>query len=195
MKTIVSRSLWILLGIVVLLGILWEFHDLPDAGPRLARLPMRSLTVESRNMDLTPAEREIFGKTTVVKRLVSVRGSRVLLTLIDGTKDRHAIHDPAFCFRGAGWLIDSSEPIQLERGEGRHLRLSRNAERAEAVFWFTEGDRQYAAPTRYWWRTAWRRLTLGRSGPEPVLVVLSSTEGTLPNWRRILDSWPELLAL
>ena len=169
MKTIVSRSLWILLGIVVLLGILWEFHDLPDAGPRLARLPMRSLTVESRNMDLTPAEREIFGKTTVVKRLVSVRG--------------------------AGWLIDSSEPIQLERGEGRHLRLSRNAERAEAVFWFTEGDRQYAAPTRYWWRTAWRRLTLGRSGPEPVLVVLSSTEGTLPNWRRILDSWPELLAL
>lgn len=190
-----TRLLWTALVAAVLLGVVWEFYPLPDAVARLAKFPRRSLMADSRDMPLTPTEDANFSGTTVVKRLASVRGERVIVTVVDGTHNRHAIHDPVFCFRGAGWDMFAQEVIPMERGEARLVHLRQGGRTAEALYWFSDGCEQFASPLRYWWKTALRRLSLGHSGPEPVLVILTSTGDASPNWGDLLRAWPDLQAL
>ena len=100
-----------------------------------------------------------------------------------------------FCFRGAGWEVTGEETVGLSHGEGRLLHLRQDGESAEALYWFSDGEKQFDRPLTYWWKTSLRRLTLGSYGMEPVLVVLTSTGDGIPHWRKLLQDWPELQAL
>jgi len=146
-------------------------------------------------MPLSPGEQVIFSGVNVLKRDATVGGDHAVLTVIDGTKNRHAVHDPVFCFRGAGWDIVSQENIPMSNGEARLVHLRQDKDTAEALYWFSDGQTQFDRPLEYWWKTALRRLTFGASGNEPVLVVLTSTGPTLPHWQALLKSWPELQSL
>jgi len=190
-----AKWIWIALLPTVALGLLWQYYPLTDASPRLARLTPRGLMVESRDMALTPTEEANFSGTHVIKRLAAFGRDRVILIVVDGTRNRHAIHDPLFCFRGAGWEVTAQEPVPLEAGVGRLLKLRQKQNEAEALYWFSDGQHQFAGPLEYWWKTALRRLSLGRSGPEPVLVILSSTGDNPPNWPQLLKAWPDLQEL
>jgi len=196
----VSRSpagkwLGLVFAILVPLTLLWQYYPLQDASARLKALPLRSAQVECRNLPLTGAEELTFSNVTVVKRLAMANAGTVVLTLIDGTHDRHAVHDPTFCFRGAGWEAGAPEQFPLAKGSGRLLHLRNGSESAEALYWFTDGTEQFARPLLYWWKTTLRRLTFGASGPEPLLVVLVSASTTPPNWPALLKAWPELQSL
>ena len=57
--------------------------------------------LESHDLPLTDGEKAIFTGVTMLKRLAIAGGDRAVVTVIDGTKNRHAVHDPVFCFRGA----------------------------------------------------------------------------------------------
>ena len=190
-----TKILWIALTAAIALATLWERFPIADASVRLNRLPRASLLVESRDMPMTPSEQANFAGTSVLKRLASAGRERVILTVVDGTRTRHAIHDPVFCFRGAGWEVDSMETVALEKGDARLLRLRQGKQTAEAVYWVTDGARQFANPMQFWWETALRRLTFGASGAEPVLVILTSTGETAPNWAELLHAWPDLQKL
>jgi hypothetical protein len=190
-----AKLLWLALVVIVPLGLLWEYYPLGDASARLSRLPRNGANVQSRDVSMTPAELAVFSGVDVVKRFAVAGDDRAVVTIIDGTRNRHAVHDPMFCFRGAGWQVTGEETLPLAKGEARLLRLSQNGQTAEAVYWFTDGERQFARPSLYWWKTSLRRLTLGHSGLEPVLVVLTSTDAGAPNWRDLLKAWPELQAL
>lgn len=195
MKKIHPRLVWSALAAALLLGALWQFVPLADASARLQSLPEVSGGVQSRNVPLEPAESEIFRRTTILKRQVLVEGQAVTLTAIDGTRDRHAIHDPRFCFQGAGWTITSQQPVALARGEATRVTLEKAGESTEAIFWFTDGVRQFSSPSTYWIKTTLRRLTFGKSGGEPILVILGAGP-TLPiDWPKLLGAWPELQAL
>ena len=190
-----AKYLWLMLVVSLGLGLLWQYYPLPDASFRLTCLAPRTVMVESRDMPLTPTEQANFSGTTVVKRLVSAGQQRVILIVVDGTHNRHAIHDPLFCFRGAGWEVTAQESFPLEAGEGRLLKLRQNQAEAEALYWFSDGRQQFSNPLRYWGKTALRRLTLGRSGPEPVLVILTTTGERVSNWKALLRAWPDLQEL
>ena len=45
-------------------------------------------------------------------------GSRMTLNVIEGTHNRHAVHNPSYCFAGAGWKIEYPENIDLSHEEG-----------------------------------------------------------------------------
>ncbi|MEI8341155.1 MAG: exosortase-associated EpsI family protein [Verrucomicrobiota bacterium] len=190
-----TKYLWIALIAAILLATLWERFPLADASKRLQSLPHNSLLMESRDMPMTPAEQANFSGTTVIKRFAAAGRDRIILTVVDGTHDRHAIHDPVFCFRGAGWEVDSMETLPLEKGDARIVRLRQGTRTAEALYWFTDGRRQFANPVRFWWQTSLRRLTFGASGEEPVLVILTSTGETTPNWTELLHNWPDVQKL
>lgn len=187
--------LWIAVGLAAVLGAVWQWFPVPDAAARVHAIPLHVLGLRSREEELAPAEQTVFHGTTVEKRWVAVGGSEFILLAVDGTRNRHAIHDPAYCFRGAGWDVVSEEKVPLEGGEGRRLGLERQGAKAEALYWFSEQGEEYAGPLRYWGRTALRRLTLGRSGVEPVLVILMSVPGSIPDWNAVLQSWPEIQTL
>jgi hypothetical protein len=189
------RLLWVAICVALALAGLWQFFPLADASERLDRLPEKGLFFDSRPMPLTAAEQDIFGAARVLKRLVRVRGRAFTLTVIDGTRNRHAIHDPAYCFRGAGWKIMSGTDIALPQGETRAVTLRQGAREAEALYWFSDGRQAFASAPRYWFLTTLRRLTLGRSGGEPVLVILIPVDERAPDWNAIIAVWPELTRL
>jgi hypothetical protein len=192
MKNTRPRLVWIVLAIALLLGALWQFVPLADASGRLGSLPLSSPDIESRDTPLEPGEVEIFSRTSVVKRIAAVDGQMVMLTAIDGTKDRHAIHDPRFCFQGAGWKITAQDPIPLNKGEAMRVKLQKGEDTTEAVYWFTDGNRQFNSPTTYWTKTTLRRLTFGQSGGEPILVILAAGSETPPDWTKLIQTWTAL---
>jgi hypothetical protein len=173
----------------------WEFYPLTDASSRINHFPRMSGQVASRDLPLTPGEEAIFCGVTVVKRLALVGDDRAVVTVIDGTKNRHAVHDPVFCFRGAGWEVSREESVPLRKGFARLVHLRQGKELAEALYWFSDGKEQFKSPVLYWWKTALRRLTFGSSGMEPVLVILTSAGDTPPHWPDLLKAWPELQSL
>ncbi len=80
-------------------------------------------------------------------------------------------------------------------GEARVVRLRRGATAAEAIYWFSDCDSKFASPMTFWWKTALRRLSLGKSGQEPVLVVLTSTAQRRWTGGALVRAWPQLQAL
>jgi len=184
--------LWTSIGVAVIAGVAWQFYPLEDASDRLDELPLRGLMFASEDVPVSEVEQSIFAGARVVKRYAQVRGQKVVLTIIDGTGNRHAVHDPLFCFRGAGWEVIDSAEFPVEWGEARRVSLARQGESAEALYWFSDGHRAFGSAMEYWGRTTWRRLTLGASGNEPVLVMLTPIDERPIDWNALLAAWPEL---
>lgn len=187
------KLLWCGLASALVLGMVWEFVPLADAQARLKTISTQGIGYSGRDVPLTDTEGEILREANVLRRLYDFDGQPFLLTIIDGTNDRHAVHDPLYCIRGAGWTVISENPFPMRRGSGRLVRMERDGVEAEALIWFSDGRRSHASPSQYWWQTTVRRLTLGMSGEEPVLVVAQSYDGNIVNWRRLVNEFPPLL--
>ncbi|MEZ5413290.1 MAG: exosortase-associated EpsI family protein [Opitutaceae bacterium] len=189
-----SGVLWGTMALALVTGALWQYYPLADANGRLAALPERGLWMASEAIPVSETEEQIYRGAAVLKRLVAVRGQRVVMTVVDGSGNRHAVHDPLFCFRGAGWEVTGQAPLALERGAARQVDLRRRGETAEAVYWFSDGTRAFDSAMEYWWRTTMRRVTLGASGAEPVLIMLTPVDERPVNWEALLAAWPEIAA-
>ena len=190
----IRRLLWVILGLAVLLALLWEFVQIPDAGERLGRIPLTGYGFGARDLPLSDLERNIFGKARVLKRVYRVGRQGVVLQVIDATRDRHAIHDPLFCFRGAGWEIVAESRVAVPGGFARQLTLRRNADLVESVVWFSDGTSRHGSTPRQWWQTILRRVTCGVSGPEPVLVILQPINGGSVAWPELFAQLPLLFS-
>lgn len=187
--------LWIALIGVMLLGALWEGVSLPNATGRLEKLPLKGLGFAGQELPLKEVEQKVFGKADVLNRVYVAGGQKFVLTVIDGTADRHAVHDPLYCFKGAGWTVRSREPLRVAGGEAALLRLGKRERDAEALIWFSDGRERHASALRYWWQTTLRRVSLGRSGEEPILIILQPAEGSSLDWDRVFAALPALRVL
>lgn len=180
------RFLWCLLAAVAVITIAWPMIPLPQAKGRLALGFNGSRDFQILKLDLKPEDREFLGKADASQYLVSMKdGSRLVLTVIDGTENRHAVHDPAYCFSGGGWKIRAKNTIKLPSGEATLITLAMGSRTAEALWFFDDAKHQFASPLEYWFRTGFRRMTLGRSGAEPILVTLRSLEDGSVDWDRV----------
>lgn len=186
------RFLWILFGVAVAVTLLWEFVKIPDASNRLDRLPIAGPGFAARDLPLSDLERNIFGSARVLKRIYRVGRQAVVVQVIDATHDRHAVHDPLYCFRGAGWDIATEYRLTIPGGSARQLTLRRSADLADAVVWFSDGSSRHGSAPAHWWQTVLRRLTCGASGPEPVLVILQPLQGETLVWSDLFSHLPLL---
>ncbi len=190
MKTTANNFLWIGLTVAVVLSLAWEFIPLSDASARLEKLPVQGLGFAGRDVPLSETEAAVYKSARVMKRLYQVGKERVVLVAIDGSRDRHAVHDPLYCFHGAGWSVAASRDIAVSGGNAKLLTLKKNDRTAEAMFWFSDGTERHTSALRYWLQTTLRRLSLGRSGEEPLLVILQPLTGTALQWDRLLVRFP-----
>lgn len=186
---------WLALAALLLVAFVWS-RPLPEAVSRLGQLPPSGAAYQSVEIPLQPAETDFFRGARVVKRLYRLADHSSFVVLgIDGNGNRHAVHDPMFCFRGAGWEKAGSERVALTRGEGKWVRFVKGPEKWEVIYWFTDGQTQHASPLRAWLQSALRRLTRGLSGPEPILVLVQPGEtGEIPwtsagRWFSVLLDW------
>ena len=185
-------GLWLALGTVIALSLLWEIVPRTDASARLRRLPVSGFQLASREVPLTPVEASIYHSATVIKRIYQAGHQRCILLAIDGTRDRHAVHDPRYCFRGNGWTIGADQPQTIPGGTARVLQMTKNGQSAEILFWITEGRTRHASALRAWWQSTLRRLTFGLSGDEPVIFILQPMPGETVNWDTLLAEFPAL---
>ncbi|HYE06765.1 MAG TPA: exosortase-associated EpsI family protein [Planctomycetota bacterium] len=182
-----QRWLLLFLAVMIALGAAWQFVPLADAQARLTALPAKGIGYESIDAPLSDSERVIFGDASVLKRAYRVGSDRFSVIVIDGTRNRHAVHDPMLCARGGGWSIAARAPFALPGGAGELVTITKGDQTSEVLYWFSDGVDRHASPTSYWLQSTLRRLTFGASGEEAVLVLLQAEPGRAIDWRRLLS--------
>lgn len=196
MTPAVQKLLWILLFAAIALTALWQFYPLPDAKARLDALPLHGPGFAGKDMPLSEFEKTFFHGVIVLKRLYQVDNRLFFVTVLDGTHNRHVVHDPYYCFRGSGWQILSERELDLPNGHAKILDISKGEQHNTAMFWFSDGIREFDSPFTFWWEATMRRLTLGRSGAEPVLIMIQPIENSTDvDWNRVLKTLHPLIGL
>ncbi|MCY2988656.1 MAG: exosortase/archaeosortase family protein [Planctomycetota bacterium] len=180
-------GLGVLLLSCLVIGGVWRLVPLDNAQARLQQL---SRTVAGRVVPLSESEQRRLGAAAAVKRVCRVGGREFLVTAIDGTANRRAVHDPAYC-----WTVTESSELPVRGGQARLLRALDDGTEKEVLFWFSDGASRYTSPVRYLFQTSLRRATFGRFGQEPVLVLVEPVISTPVNWFRFLDSASWLMEL
>jgi hypothetical protein len=182
------------LGALALLSIVLDQLPLQDAQQRLERLPASGAGFAMQPLEVSPAERTVFGTATIFRRHVTVDKSAFVLTVIDGTRNRHALHDPIYCIRGAGYEVIQTTTVAIPGGSLLRLTLRRGPLTRQLLYYFSEGKSRYTSPLKCWQAGILRRLTLGYSGPAPVLVELEPLTPEL-DVKPIFSRIPELVRL
>lgn len=187
MKSSSRVWLWVGLLVAVILGLIWQFYPLTDAQQRLEKVPLAGPGFVGKDVPLTPFEEDFFKKINVLKRVYRVENHFYFVTALDGTHNRHLVHDPYYCFTGSGWSISSSKEISIPQGAAQELEIAKSGQKKTALFWFTNGSESYTSPWKYWWESTLRRLSLGRSRPEPILVMVQPLDNTTDvDWNQVL---------
>lgn len=183
-----KRVLWCLFALTVVLTFVWPRIPLPSSSARLAAIPASGPDFRARRVEISPADRRLLGNAEAAQYLVTTHnGGRVLLTLIDGTRNRHAVHDPTYCFVGNGWEITRKEKVNIPLGQASWISLANKDLRSDAMWFFDNGSKQFESSLEYWLESALRRLTLGKSGAEPIFVSLRSIPGDTVDWDRVRE--------
>ncbi len=196
MMTTKSRTfLWIGLFAALVLSFIWQFAPLPDAKEHLEKLPLNGIGYKGKEVPLESFEKDFFKDVHILKRLYQVNGQNFFITALDGTHNRHVVHDPYYCFKGGGWSVLKEKDIALNNGNASLLVIGKDGYQREALFWFTNGKTQHNSPFQYWMQATLRRLTLGASGPEPVLVVVQPITDEPVDWQLFEKNFHSLFNL
>jgi len=167
---------------------------LEDASQRIAVFPQYGPGFSGRSIALTEFESDMLGEADGYKWIYSWKGLRYAITILDGTHNRQAVHDPRYCFRGAGWKIEADEAIPFAGGSARKLKLINDSSSSEALFFYSNGEVVFDSPLEYWMRATLRRWLRTYGGDEPVLVMiqpLDSGVAILPAVNELLPMLPK----
>ena len=196
MKFLSTTVLWVTIILTVIFVFLLEKVPMEDGLKRLDQLPLKGEEFFGKKIALTPMEESVFQGCNLIKRFYSVDGVSVFVTVVDGTKNRNAVHDPTLCFVGEGWKIDSQKKMEIEGGDATIITISKGIINKEVALWFSEGEKKYGSPMTYWLRASLRRLTLGYSGEEPLRVMVQPVAyNRTVNWKEMIEKFPELMEL
>lgn len=167
--------LWVGSLIVLFFAVIVEIVPQDDALDRLLAIPAQGEHFTSRETPLNEQEKALLGEASAVKRLIFPDGQApFLFSVIDGSRNRHAVHDPKYCFVGAGWQITDSQILETERGDLMQLQLERDGEQRQALFWFSDGQEWFVSPITFWFQATLRRLSFGTIGEEPLLYIVQT---------------------
>ena len=180
------------LSIAVVIGIFWQFYPLPDAQARLDKIPLSGPDFSGENIPVTAQEKEYLPNVNMVKRLYTVGDAKYFIYVLDGTHNRHAVHDPSYCFAGGGWTVTDMKDIPFQNGSASIYTLKKDDHTRKVLLWFTNGKAVFASPLTYWLETTLRRLTLGAYSQEPVLVVVQPLDSDEADWNQFFEYFPQL---
>jgi hypothetical protein len=126
--------LWFTFIVAAVVTFVWPWIPVPTAANRLAAMPTSSPDFHARRLEVSAADRAFLGKAQAVQSLIVMRGGgRLVLTVIDGSQNRHAVHDPNYCLAGAGWRIHAQQDVKVPSGHATWVSLARDAQTSEAL--------------------------------------------------------------
>lgn len=184
-----KRLLVLLCAAAVLVALIWPLLPLAQDEDRLASLPASGNGFDSVALPLSPADVAFLnGARAAIRRVKLSSGGNLVLTVIDGSGNRHAVHDPSYCLAGGGWKIREKKRVPMPSGEAIWMKMTKGDSTTEAIWFFDNRKSQFISPISYWAKTSARRITLGKSGSEPLLVTLRAQPGEPVDWESIRKS-------
>lgn len=186
MKTKTKKILmYVAAAFAVLVTLIWPMLPMAAGQDRLSTIPLHGPDFESREIKLKEHEIRFLDGAQAIQRIVKPRGGPTLsMSVIDGSGNRHAVHDPSYCFAGGGWQIAQQSEVALSSGKALLMTLKKDGEFMEAMWFFDDTHQQFTSSVTYWMRASLRRATRGLSGPEPVLVMFRAEPGVRVDWKR-----------
>ncbi len=173
----------------IILSTIYEKYT-PNPGKSVVdTLPKSGFGYNSRDILLTPSEISIYSDARVLKRWYKFGYHSFILIVVDGSRNRHAVHDPLYCFNGAGWKIHVKNKIKIDGGWAYLLKMSKDGVHREVLYWFSDGYSRHASVVRFWFQATLNRLTLGYSNQVPFMVILQPFKDNQPDWQKILDQF------
>jgi len=195
MKQSKSKFLWLFLGTCLALAILWESVPLKDSQDRLDTFPKSGFGFVTQEIPVSSVERRVFKECNLLKLYIRQGKQSYLLTAIDGTENRNAVHDARLCFIGSGWTITNERIVTIPGGNSAIITLEKAGRRREVMMWFSDGEYRYGSALKYWIASALRRLTFGMSGEEPIRIIIQPTDDRALDWDDIINNLSPLWSL
>lgn len=177
-----NKFLWIGLTIAIVLGALWQFAPLKDGKDRMDALPVTGIGYQAKSVPLESYEKDLFADVHVLKRIYTIGNQAFFVTVLDGTHNRHIVHDPYYCFKGGGWDIVKEKNLDTENGKASLILIRKEGKEREALFLFSDGQKNFNSPLQYWLTATLRRVSLGASGQEPLLIVVQPLHDEPVDW-------------
>jgi hypothetical protein len=179
-------TLFSLCAIALLVALVWPTLPVASEAERLANLPNSGPGFDSEHVPLSAADIKFLnGARADIRQIRLHTGGSLILTVIDGSENRHAVHDPSYCLAGGGWRITDKKRMTTQSGEATWMKMTKDDSTTEAIWFFDDKESQFTSPFTYWARTSARRISLGRSGAEPLLVTLRALPGAPMDWNQI----------
>ncbi len=180
------KLLFILCGLSALIALVWPALPMLDGPDRLSAMPQAGRVFQSQTLEFSDEDKKFLGGARAVQRIIQTQHSPpIVISVIDGSGNRHAVHDPSYCLAGGGWIIRSEKQVNLSAGVANWISMEKAGETMEALWFFDYGETQFTSPFQYWWLTSLRRTTRGLSGSEPLLVMLRVPPGGKADWQQI----------
>jgi exosortase len=128
----------------------------PDDSRR-PELPLSFADYQGRELEMTPAEKELLDEGVKMARMVyasTAAGRMVMATVILSGFEKRSLHRPEVCLPNQGWTVTDHTPITLPLADGRDItvmmmRIFRDAEpqpgvrirtRAINFYWYIGSD-------------------------------------------------------
>ena len=181
-----------------LLGAILVYAIVPvaNARDRLEFIPSESHSFNSVEIPFTQEEKDFLRDAHAIKRLYSLSdGNTLMMLVVDGAEDRHVVHNPVFCIKGAGDEILSEESMPLVKGSGSKLKIKTDSGFQEMAYWYSTLNRRHSSFANLLWDNVLNRLSFGTATNAPVMVVLYSSSNKSINWNRVPDQLPFLMSL
>lgn len=182
---------WLLWSTLVLFSAFlaaWGLTTPPSAQGRIDAVPAAGLAFSLERLPWSPSELATLQDAGGAKWRCRTATDDLVLIAIDGARNLHAVHDPVFCSRGAGFQVAAESEILLPGGTGKQLRLQNGSETRELVYWFSNGESRYHSLLRFRTDTARARLHLGSEAP--LMILLYGPARTPQEWADIVDVLP-----
>ena len=183
--------MWTTIFIIFIGVLVLRVLTLPPQLERLDSLPLKGATFEGEPLQLTQQEGQYLGSAEAVKRLYKLGSDRFVVAVIDGTRNRDAVHNPELCFQGEGYTIIKERSLPMRGGEAKVLIMKKAEEVRELAYWYTTGTSRHSSPLKQRIQSTLHHLSLVGHTNEPFLVIVESAS-TGTNWNAVLSAFPEL---
>ena len=184
---------WTIVLFVMVATFVFKVNATDQQHSDLNDIPISGYGYDGRALEFSQAERAFLGKAEAIKHEYSQTGYRLVVVVVDGSNNRHAVHDPIFCLRGAGYETTGRQDFPIINGHGQLVSLAKGSIKQKVAYWFSNGEQRYTSFTRYLAESALNRLTLGTLGQQPKMVTVYSVGERIPNWSSLLDRFPVLM--
>jgi len=185
------HAMWIAIFSVFIGVLVLRVLALPPQIERLDSLPLKGATFDGEPLQLTRQESQYLGNAEAIKRLYTLGNDSFVVAVIDGTRNRDAVHNPDICYQGEGYTIIKESSLPIPGGEAKVLVMKKEGEVRELAYWYTTGTSRHSSPFKQHVQSTLRRLSLIGHRNEPFLVIIeSASPGT--DWNATLAAFPEL---